>query len=260
LLVDWFTVAAQAVNFVVLVAILHYFLYGRIVKTVDEREDQIRSRLEEAEQKQKEVERAASEQDAREREWERERDKRLERARTESDAKRDELLEQARIEVGELRKRWHDALESDKKSFIRDLRKGIGRSAYRIARESVQRITDEALERHAVRVFRERVRAMDEEQRAKLRGAIESSDRGVTIVSAFEIGDDDRDELVTELGDALEREVEARFETAPDVICGIELVTNGHKVGFSIGSELRRLEEWAEQTLDAETGEDGNGD
>jgi F-type H+-transporting ATPase subunit b len=55
-LIDWFTVGAQIVNFLVLIALLKYFLYGRIIKAIDEREKKIASRLEDAEQKKKEAE------------------------------------------------------------------------------------------------------------------------------------------------------------------------------------------------------------
>ncbi len=36
-MIDWFTVGAQVVNFLILMAILRYFLYGRILKAIDDR-------------------------------------------------------------------------------------------------------------------------------------------------------------------------------------------------------------------------------
>ena len=38
MLIDWFTVAAQAINFLILVLLLRRFLYGPIVKAMDDRE------------------------------------------------------------------------------------------------------------------------------------------------------------------------------------------------------------------------------
>ena len=53
MLIDWFTVVAQIVNFLVLVALMKYFLYERIVRTIDEREKHIAKRLAEAGDKNK---------------------------------------------------------------------------------------------------------------------------------------------------------------------------------------------------------------
>jgi len=56
--VDWFTVGAQLLNFAILFALLARFLYRPIVDAIDEREARIRERLEEAEQRESEAERA----------------------------------------------------------------------------------------------------------------------------------------------------------------------------------------------------------
>jgi len=46
--IDWFTVVAQIVNFLILVGLLKKFLYGPIIRAMDDRERRIASRLEEA--------------------------------------------------------------------------------------------------------------------------------------------------------------------------------------------------------------------
>ena len=51
MLIDWFTVCAQIVNFLVLVALLKHFLYGPILRAMDAREQTIAGRLAEAQQK-----------------------------------------------------------------------------------------------------------------------------------------------------------------------------------------------------------------
>ena len=49
MLIDVFTVIAQIVNFLILVYLLKRFLFHRIIKIMDEREDQITGRMQEAE-------------------------------------------------------------------------------------------------------------------------------------------------------------------------------------------------------------------
>ena len=50
MLIDWFTVVAQIVNFLVLVLLMKYFLYGRLIRTIDERQKRIVARFAEAEE------------------------------------------------------------------------------------------------------------------------------------------------------------------------------------------------------------------
>ena len=59
MLINWFTVIAQIVNFLILVVLLKYLLYNRIVRAMDERESKIQSRLKEAEEKEEAAEREA---------------------------------------------------------------------------------------------------------------------------------------------------------------------------------------------------------
>jgi F-type H+-transporting ATPase subunit b len=56
-LINWFTVIAQIVNFLILVVLLKYLLYNRIVRAMDAREGKIQSHLKEAEEKERAAER-----------------------------------------------------------------------------------------------------------------------------------------------------------------------------------------------------------
>ncbi len=49
MLIDWFTVGAQIVNFLILVWLLKRFLYARILSAIRTRESKIAARLAEAE-------------------------------------------------------------------------------------------------------------------------------------------------------------------------------------------------------------------
>lgn len=59
MLIDWFTVAAQAVNFLVLVWLLKRFLYKPILGAMDAREQRIASQLRQAEAEKAEAKKRA---------------------------------------------------------------------------------------------------------------------------------------------------------------------------------------------------------
>ena len=45
MLIDWFTVVAQIVNFLILVALLKRFLYGPLIRAIDARENGIAAQI-----------------------------------------------------------------------------------------------------------------------------------------------------------------------------------------------------------------------
>ena len=53
MLIDWFTVGAQALNFLILVWLLKHFLYKPILNAIDAREKRIAAELADADAKKK---------------------------------------------------------------------------------------------------------------------------------------------------------------------------------------------------------------
>ena len=127
MLINWFTVVAQIVNFLILVALLKIFLYDRIIAAMDRREQRIQSRLETAEEKRAEAERERRTYEGRRREMEAKRDEMLKSAREEAEEKREALIGAAREEAEALQKRWRESLEADQEAFLRELREQAGR-------------------------------------------------------------------------------------------------------------------------------------
>ena len=62
------------------------------------------------------------------------------------------------------------------------------------------------------------------------------------VRSAFELPTEQRAAIQQALNETFSAEIQVRFETAPDVISGIELTTNGQKVAWSIADYLASLE------------------
>lgn len=81
---------------------------------------------------------------------------------------------------------------------------------------------------------------MSPEDRDAMAQSIRELGHRVTIRSAFDLQRDDRQRLV----DAVERRllegagVNARFETVPDLVGGIELQANGRRIAWTIDSYL----------------------
>jgi len=72
--------------------------------------------------------------------------------------------------------------------------------------------------------------------------ALNTASAPVLVRSAFELPTEQRAAIQQALNETFSAEIQVRFETAPDVISGIELTTNGQKVAWSITDYLASLE------------------
>ena len=125
-LFDWFTVFAQIVNFLILVALLKHFLYGRILRAIDSREDAIKARLAEAEENVHQAELDKQDFQKRLHELEDARDAMLSQSQQDADRKRLDLMKKAREEISALEERWRADLERERTALFQDIR---GRAA-----------------------------------------------------------------------------------------------------------------------------------
>lgn len=91
-------------------------------------------------------------------------------------------------------------------------------------------------------MFVHRLHELGGDDKAALVKAATASATPVVVRSAFDLSRDQQDairQVVKELGAG---EVVASFETAPNMIAGIELAVGGQKVAWSIASYLGALE------------------
>jgi F-type H+-transporting ATPase subunit b len=251
-LINWFTVIAQIVNFVILVFLLKYFLYDRIVKAMDEREQRIQLQLKEAEAKKQEAGKEAEAFRAKNSDFDEKREEMLSRAKEEAEARRKELTEEARQAVTKQRSVWLEAIQRDKKSFVQDLRKMAGSQVYTIARKAFRDLADEDVEQRTINAFLVHLNAMSKKTREAIATSIKESGNELIVRSAFEMPPKMREKITGSLRRKIADGIEIRYEAAPELIMGVELTIRGHKIAWSLEDYLDTLEEHALQALETE--------
>ena len=242
MLIDWFTVAAQILNFLVLIALLKRFLYGPITRAMDEREARIASRLREADEKGRKAElEAASYREKMER-FDAEREEMLAMAGREADAKRRDLTHKAREEVDGLRERWLDALRCEKESFLTDLRETMCKELCKTARRALADLAGVELERHIATVFAEKICRVDMDGWRNGMRPVRKDGMGVTVRSAFEIPPELRERITDAVQYRLKECTAVEFETSEDLLCGIELCAFDRKIAWNMADYMDGLE------------------
>ncbi len=96
MLIDWFTVGAQMLNFLILVWLMKRFLYKPILNAIDAREKLIAAELADAEAKKAEAQKERDEFQHKNEEFDQQRAALLKKATDEAKAERQRLLDEAR--------------------------------------------------------------------------------------------------------------------------------------------------------------------
>ncbi len=247
--IDWFTFAAQIVNFLVLIGLLWHFAYKPIIRAMDEREDSIRQRLDEADQQRAEADEKARELDRQRDELEAQREDLLTQARNEAEEKRKALLDEARQRVQQSEAEWRDSLTRRKAELADSLRRRTGRHVVNATRQFVRDMADDALEKHVVDVFERRLDDLDKDTSRALQQAIRAADGQVTIASAFALGDDLQRQLRDRVAALVNGDTRPDFDTDPDLICGVELRAGDRHLAWSAREYLADLQDQIEAAI-----------
>lgn len=255
MLIDWFTIIAQIVNFLILVILLRKFLYRPILKVMQEREDRIRAQLDEAEEEQKQAQEQISLYEEKNKKWNEEHEELLREAKHEVEDTRKQMMKDVRQEIEENKTQWKQAIEREKKEFLDSLRKKISQQTFFAVQRVLNELADVELEAQISKVFIERLKNLDEKQVDEFRTAIEESDETVQVRSAFELPQQTQKQIQSVVENQLLDGFPVNFETDPDLVCGIELKTAGYKLVWSITDYLERLEELLEDNMTVKAGE-----
>jgi F-type H+-transporting ATPase subunit b len=242
MLIDWFTIIAQAVNFVILVWLLKRFLYKPILDAIDAREQRIAAEIANAEttkaQAQKEWDRFRVKNE----EFDLQRTELLKGAAREADDERQRLLEEARTESETLRVRWREALSNERQSFTEEFARRTRGEIFAIARKTLADLATVALEERLGEVLTRRLRDMDDRAKASFASALATATEPALVRSTFDLPAEQRKAIQNALNETFSAEVSVRFETTPELVSGIELTANGQKVAWSIADYLLALE------------------
>ncbi len=244
--IDWFTVAAQLFNFLVLAWLLKRFLYRPVIDAMAERERRIASRLEQAEAREADAQAQAQAYRDKMATLERDREARLKQAREAAEAERRELVEAARDDARASRERWQLELEREQADFQGTLTRELAEAATDIARRALADLADAALEGKALSKLARRVQALPPEQ---LQALAEAASR-LQLATSFEPAPEALEDLRQALTGALGREVELHCVRKPNLVFGAELTGAGHKLDWSLAGHLDDVTEEIRHSID----------
>lgn len=242
MLIDWFTVGAQVLNFVLLMWLMKRFLYQPILDAIDAREKRIADELADAGRKQAD---ALQERDAFQKKndaLDQQRDALLRQAKADADIERKRLIDAARAAADALAAKRQASLAREANALVQAVGQRAQAEVFAIARQTLTELAGVSLEASACDVFIARLTVLEGVPRDALVAALRGTHDDVLVRSAFALPDAQRLAMANAIADSFDLKPVLRFEVDPALVAGIELTAHGQKFAWSIGDHLASLE------------------
>lgn len=252
MLIDWFTVGAQLLNFLILVWLMKRFLYQPVLDAIAAREKKIADQLADAAATKARAHQQQAVFEQKNQDFDEQRAALLRQAQDEAQAERERLQHEARAAAEAASAQRAQALLADTEQLHAQIARQTQQQVFEISRRVLGDLAGVALEQRVCEVFIERLQALDGPPRATLGAALRaaSETEPALLRSAFALPAPQRAAIEAALDSVFGQPIALRFETAPELVGGIELRARGQKLAWSMAGYLGALSSGLKQRLD----------
>lgn len=252
MLIDWFTVVAQTINFLILVWLLKRYLYQPVLHAIDMREQRIAAELADAAQKQTQAQTERDSYQQKNQQFDQQRERLMQQAVEVANVEYQRLLQEAEQAADLLRRKRQQSLASEAQNLKHLLSQKAAQEVFAIARKTLSDMATTSLEQQVTDVFIRRLNALEPTVKTILTEALarSSATSPAILRSAFELTEDQKSALQHAINQCFSLDVTVKFETINALISGIELSANGQKLVWSIADYLLSLEQSIAALLD----------
>jgi len=251
--ISWFTVLAQIINFIILIWLLKRFLYKPVLKAIDEREKKIASELKDARAKETEAKKEQAEFQKKNEKFDHEKKALMDKAVAETNEERDKLIKAAKDEAAALRSKLIKALAEMQDKLDHDITQKTQQEVFAIAGKTLADLASLSLEEQSVKIFIKRLSELKKKEKKQFTETFKSGSGPVLVRSAYDLPKKQQTEIESAVKELSGVKMQFQFKTAPELISGIELSSNGYKLAWSISEYLNSLKKSIEETMQEET-------
>nr|WP_297349846.1 F0F1 ATP synthase subunit delta [uncultured Glaciecola sp.] len=243
---DWFTIAAQIINFSVLLWLLRYFLYRPILNKLDAREMRLKKTLDEANTKNADAEQRQHICQHKEAELEQQRAAIMEKAETEAKQQRIKLVACAQQDADEILRKRMESTQSVLRNLEHTVLSQNIEEVYATAAKILDDLAGVKLEQAIVDKFLNQLKGLSGKHYERLSEAMQKADQ-LVVRSAFPLNDEYKTDIERTLTELLSKQnqpcLTLDFVCVPKLMAGLELSVGGWKLAWSIHDHLKKLQD-----------------
>jgi F-type H+-transporting ATPase subunit b len=240
--IDWWTLALQAANFLVLVWLLQHFLYRPVQAIIAQRQQRTDGVMAEANAARTAAEQLRVQLEGQRAAIDRERHQALEAAHARAQQEAAALLERARADADKLLAEERQRIEQERTEAVEALRLEATELGVAIARRLLAEAGSAGRDRPFLERALARLQSLDERARAAMVQRLAHGD-GVQVVTAAPLETADRDAIARRLRTLLGVDTDVRFAEDPALLAGAELHFPNTVLHHSWRDSLREIEE-----------------
>jgi F-type H+-transporting ATPase subunit b len=240
--INWFTVIAQAINFIILVWLLKRFLYKPILNAIAEREKKITAQIKDADDKKAVAAKEQADFKKRNDDFDAQKKTLTDKAVADANAQRDKLVEGAKNDANTLRDKLEKALKEKQEAEALASADKTQQHVFAITKKVLKEMASSSLEEQSVNTFIKRLHALNEDEKEKFITAFKSNANTILVRSAFDLSAPQQAAMTDAVNETLNTKTTLQFTTTADLISGIELSTNGYKLAWSFAEYLNGLQ------------------
>ncbi len=248
--IDWFTVAAQAINFLVLMWLLKRFLYKPILNAIAAREKNIADQLADAKAKEAGAQKEQDDFKQKNNAFDKQKTELMSNAKKEADDARANLLKEAQMEADALRAKRKEALKNEEHDLNQEIITRTKQEIFAIAAKILRDLADVSLEEQMCTVFIKHLQSLTEEDNHTLTSALQTYSPSTFVASAFALSPAQQKEITAAIIKISGTDKsKLQFKIVPELVSGIELSVSGHKLAWSIADYLGALEKGVDEAM-----------
>ncbi len=238
---SWSTFFLEIINFLVLVWILKRFLYKPVMDVIARRREGIEKTRAEAAALHKDAEQLQQQYEGRLADWSEERRKAREALSREIDSERARKLEELESELEKRKEQLRVAEERRRRDELHKVEETAIAQAAEFVSRLLGNVAGPETETRLVGFLLDELDKLPKERVEAIRKGRGATAEDIVVVSAFDLGDEDRNRLRQALRRLAGEELPLRFRRNPDLLAGVRITIGAWVLGFNLGDELTGL-------------------
>ncbi|MFT6896307.1 MAG: F-type H+-transporting ATPase subunit b [Paraglaciecola sp.] len=245
--IDWFTVGAQIINFLILVWLLKRFLYHPILDALDAREQKIKDILDDANASNAQAKKLQTALEHEQQQIDQHRLLALNKVNEEAEIQRKKLFAAAQTAADDMLRKRLQGVQRELLNLQHDLLRQSIKEVYATTRKILHDLAGLDIEQCMLNALLKRLDTLKTEEHGELTTALECANYSVLVRSAFELDATQQKEIQlcmqNKFGNRVDKTVQLTFKHVPEFINGVELAMGGWKIAWNSNNYMAALEQ-----------------
>ncbi|MDH5485731.1 MAG: F0F1 ATP synthase subunit delta [Gammaproteobacteria bacterium] len=241
---NWSTFVLEIFNFLVLLWILKHFLYQPLLEMIARRRAAIENQLTEAEQQHAKADALKQQYESRLADWERERQKAMDKLMREIEHHRSIQLEKLKSELAQEAEKRRVAESRQQQQTLHDIEQRALQQAAEFSSRLLAEAAGPELENRLFELLLDGLNAMPAEQISALSNEWGTAPELIRVNSAYPLADHQRQQLEATLSRVTGLSVPVHYEQDTQLLAGLNIIIGAWLLQLNVRDELQGFKEF----------------